>query len=898
MTDLTGLSQHEARQRLQRDGRNELPEAETTGLLRIFFSQFKSPFIYILLAATILSLAIGQNINALFIMAVLLLNATIGSIQEYAAQQAASSLKKMVPQKATVVRDGIPTVIDSAEIVVGDIVMLASGDKVAADMKLIDELELEIDESMLTGESLSVEKDASFVYDGDGDPAGIPLGDRLDMAFAGTVVLRGRGRGEVISTGTDTEIGRIAIDVGAEADAPPPLMQRTRRFTMRITWGILIIIAAIFVITITRGDDLATVFLLGVALAVSAIPEGLPVAITVALAIGMKRMAKVGVIIRKLVAVESLGSCTYIASDKTGTLTMNELTVRKIVLPDGASYTISGEGMDMHGEIQADLDDDQNDDLGDDHRDDDNDKRHADAIQLLTDGGVLANEAYLEFIEGDWVSHGDHVDIALLVLMNKIGDGVDVVRKRHTEVARIPYESNNAFSASINRYGDRYELFVKGSVERVLAMCDGATGVQEKALPAIEHTAEKLAAQGYRVLGLAHRSLDSIEGEPAQYLENLDFMGMVAIIDPLRPEAIEAIRLCRDGGIKVAMVTGDHPLTAQALSKQLGIASKDHSSELDTAVSGIQLSKAEEQGGSEFDDLVCRKRIFARVAPHQKMQIVESLINSGEFVAVTGDGVNDAPALKHAHVGIAMGKRGSDVARESSDLILTDDNFSSIVQGIKQGRIVYNNIRKVIFLLISTGAAEITLVLLSILMGMPLPLMPLQLLWLNLVTNGIQDVALVFEPEEGHELQRQPRKPDEPIFDRLMIQRVVINAIFMGSVAFAVFYWQLMQGVQEDSARNTTLLLMVLFENVHVFNSRSETVSIFRQNLFGNPLLLFGMLTAQCVHIAAMHLPGISVILGLEPVSFALWSQLLGVALSLIIIDELHKVWHNRKSAR
>jgi P-type Ca2+ transporter type 2C len=891
MTEITGLTQTEALQRLQRDGRNELPEAETVSVLGIFFSQFKSPFIYILLAATVISLAIGQNINAIFIMAVLLLNAIIGTFQEYAAQHAASSLKKMVPQKATVVRDGIPMVIDSAEIVVGDIVMLASGDKIAADLKLIDELELEIDESTLTGESLSVEKDASFVYEGSAAPAEIPLGDRLDMAFAGTVVLRGRGHGEVVSTGTDTEIGKIAIDVSAEGDAPPPLMQRIQKFTKRITWGILIIIAAIFVITIARGDDLSTVFLLGVALAVSAIPEGLPVAITVALAIGMKRMAAAGVIIRKLVAVESLGSCTYIASDKTGTLTMNELTVRKIVLADGSSYTISGEGMNMHGEIQPDT----HTSAGDDS---DSNQLHADAIQLLTDGGVLANEAYLEFIDGIWVSHGDHVDIALLVLMNKIGSTVEDVRKRNTEVARIPYESNNAYSASINRYGDRFELFVKGSVERVIEMCDHAIGIEDGKLRNIEHISEKLAAEGYRVLGLAHRSLDQVEGEPAQYLEQLEFIGMVAIIDPLRPEAIDAVRQCRDGGIKVAMVTGDHPFTAEALSKELGIARKGYSRDDDKAVTGIQLKQAEEQDGKAFDELVSRKRIFARVAPHQKMQIVESLIGSGEFVAVTGDGVNDAPALKHAHVGIAMGKRGSDVARESSDLILTDDHFMSIVQGIKQGRIVYNNIRKVIFLLISTGAAEITLVILSILMGLPLPLMPLQLLWLNLVTNGIQDVALVFEPEEGHELQRQPRKPDEPIFDRLMIERVVLNAIFMGCLAFAIFYWQISQGIQEDSARNVTLLLMVLFENVHVFNSRSETISIFRQNFFGNPLLLLGMITAQCVHIAAMHMPGISDVLKLEPVTLTLWAQLLGIALLLIIIDELHKVWHNWKQAR
>lgn len=871
---MTGLTQLEAQQRLQAYGANRLPEPEHPGLLLIFVSQFKSPFIYVLLAAALVSFGLGQNINCIFILAVLFLNATIGTAQEYAAQKAASGLEKMVPHRATVLRDGKPVVIDTADIVPGDIVLLVSGDKVPADLRLIHSMTLEIDESMLTGESLATEKDSGFSGNDD-----MPLGDRLDMAFAGTVVLRGRGRGEVIATGIHTEIGKIATDVTSEDEAQPPLIQRIHKFTMRITWAMLILIALIFIITIVRGDDLATVFMLGVALAVSAIPEGLPVAITIALAIGMKRMARVGVIIRKLVAVESLGSCTFIASDKTGTLTVNELTIRHVMLADGTSYSVSGEGLDMHGVITPDSK----------TRDD------PAALKLLLAGGVLANEAYLDGVDGAWVSHGDHVDIAFLVLMNKVGPGVDDARKRYTEIGTIPYESHNAYAASINRYEDRIELFAKGSVERLLSMCDCAIGVPADKLQEIEHRAEKLAAEGFRVLGVAHRTLDNVPDDINASMEKMEFIGMVAMIDPLRPEVIEAVKQCRDGGIKVAMVTGDHPLTAQVLAKELGIARRGITRTGDEPVTGQELKEADAAGGSAFSDLVNSRRVFARVEPHQKMQIIESLIENGEFVAVTGDGVNDAPALKHAHVGISMGKRGTDVARENSDLILTDDNFSSIVQSIKQGRIVYNNIRKVIFLLISTGAAEITLVILSILLGLPLPLMPLQLLWLNLVTNGIQDVALVFEPEEGHELQQPPRKPDEPIFDRLMLERVIVNAITMGCIAFAVFYWQISNGVEENSARNITLLLMVLFENVHVFNSRSETISIFQQNFFGNPLLLFGMLAAQSIHIAAMYTPGLSSVLMVEPVTLALWSQLLMVALFLIVVDELHKLWHNRK---
>lgn len=865
---MAGLSQLEAQQRLGQYGPNKLPEAKRAGLLLIFINQFKSPFIYVLLAAAAISFGIGQTINSVFILAVLILNAAIGSFQEYGAQKAASGLEKMVPHKASVLRDGKTVIVDTIDIVPGDIVLLASGDKVAADLKLIEAKELQIDESMLTGESLATEKDSSFVGDDN-----MAMGDRLDRAYAGTIVLRGRARGEVVATGINTEIGKIATDVTGDNSTQPPLIQRIHQFTMRVTWAILIIIAAIFVITVTRGDDISTVFLLGVALAVSAIPEGLPVAITIALALGMKRMAAEGVIIRKLIAVESMGSCTLIASDKTGTLTVNELTIRRVMLADGTSYSVSGEGMNMQGAITPDNPEIDN----------------SAELEMLLNAGVLANEAGLESIDDTWIGHGDHVDIAFLVLNNKVSIDSEEIRKRYTEIGNIPYESLNAYAASVNHYQDHIELFAKGSVEKLLSMCDRAIGVPANELDKIQLRAEELAADGYRVLGLAHRIITSAPEDVKACVERMEFIGLVAMIDPLRPDVIEAVKQCRTGGIKVAMVTGDHPLTAQVLAKELGITRGS-----DVPVTGINLKEAFDSGPEQFDELVNSTRVFARVEPHQKMQIVKSMINSGEFVAVTGDGVNDAPALKSAHVGISMGKHGSDVARENSDVILTDDNFSSIVQGIKHGRVVYNNIRKVIFLLTSTGAAEITLVILSILMGLPLPLMPLQLLWLNLVTNGIQDVALVFEPEEGNELEQQPRDPKEPIFNRLMLERIIVNAIVMGCLAFIVFYIQIRNGVEVDSARNTTLLLMVLFENVHVFNSRSETLSIFKQNFFGNPLLILGMFTAQGIHIAAMYMPGLSSVLGIQPVTLVLWAQLLSVALILILVDELHKYWHKR----
>jgi len=862
-----GITSGQAVERLLEYGSNTLPERQPPGLLRIFFCQFKSPFVYVLFAAAVVSWGLGQTVNSFFIFVVLLINALIGTAQEFSAERAAAALRKMVPYRATVVRDGRAVVVNTADIVPGDYVLLASGDRVPADIRLSVVQDLLVDESMLTGESMATVKDDSVRM-----PDDAPLGDRSDVCFAGTVIMNGRGEGAVLATGATTEIGRIAADFGADDEVKPPLLQRIGQFTLRITYGILVMVALIFLITVLRGDDLATVFMLGVALAVSAIPEGLPAAMTIALAIGMRRMAHRNVIIRRLLAVESLGSCTYIASDKTGTLTVNEMTIRRIILPDGAVFEISGEGLDLHGRFTPQP-------QGVD----------SDRLDMLCHAGLLANEAELEPGEDGWEGRGDGVDVAFLVLASKFGLQYAHERSRCQQLGSIPYESAQASAASVNRYAGGYEIFVKGSVERVLAMCSCARGVDPGKLQRLEEQANELARSGYRVLALAHRRVEIVPAEPHEFLNDLEFIGMVGMLDPLRPEAITAVQDCKDAQIKVAMITGDHPQTARVLAIQLGIA--------DAAmqpVTGAHIRQAMASGAAAMRELVNSTRVFARIEPHQKKQIVEQLIEAGEFVAVTGDGVNDAPALSQAHVGIAMGLRGTDVARESADIIIADDHFASIVEGIKQGRIVYSNIRKVIFLLVSTGAAEIVLVLLSLLFGMPLPLFPLQLLWLNLVTNGVQHIALAMEPEEGHELRRPPRAPDEPIFNRLMIERVLVNAVVMGCLAFAVFTWQMNAGATEAAARNLTLLLMVLFENVHVLNSRSETVSVFRQGLFGNRFLIFAILGAQAIHIAAMYTPGLSAILQVEPVTLLQWAQLLMIALVLIAVDELHKRWHRR----
>jgi magnesium-transporting ATPase (P-type) len=862
--NLTGLTTVEALQRREQYGLNQLPVSRGDSLALIFLRQFKNAFVYVLLVAALVSLALGQQLNSLFIFLVLLINATIGAIQEYSAQRAAVALQKMVPQYASVIRDGIPQKIRATELVPGDLVMLVSGDRVPADLKLQQCQALLINESALTGESIAANKQHQQEIE-----ELAPLQERSNWAFAGTIVTHGRGRGEVVNTGLNTEIGRIASEVTVAERIKPPLLQRVERFTLIISYSVLVVIALLFVITLWRGADLASVFLLGVALAVSAIPEGLPAAITVALAIGMRRMARVNVIVRKLIAVEALGSCTYIASDKTGTLTVNEMTVKNLWLADGDSYLVSGEGMDIHGDIRGS-----------------NSSRPSstDTLDRLIRAGLLANESSLQQHGDQWLAEGDGVDLALLVLAAKQGMDHQRAALHYPELQSIPYESQNAFSASINQVAGVKRIHVKGSAERLLSMCSHTPGGKAIDVAAINQQLTAMAGQGYRVLALADGDINSDHTELVDQLQGLCFLGLVGMIDPLRAESYRAVQQCRQANIEVAMITGDHPQTALALARELKIADQ-HSK----AVTGSELKQAELQGGEAFARLVSESRVFARVEPTQKLNIVKELIRSGEFVAVTGDGVNDAPALRHAHVGIAMGKRGTDVARESSELIITDDNFASIVDGIQQGRIVYNNIRKVVFLLISTGAAEITLFILSVLFALPIPLFPIQLLWLNLVTNGIQDVALAFEPAEGNELQKKPRPPQESIFNRLMIERVIVNAVVMGGIAFLVFAWQLDQGQSEEQARNITLLLMVLFENVHVLNSRSETRSLFRQYFFGNPLLLIGMLTAQAIHIGAMYTPGLKDVLQVQPVSLAQWSVLLLIALVLIVVDELHK---------
>ncbi|MCV6627589.1 MAG: HAD-IC family P-type ATPase [Cellvibrionaceae bacterium] len=859
--DSNGLSSAQAAAALAEHGPNRLPQARAAGPLKIFIQQFLSPFIYILALAAVVSFGLGQTPSGVFILLVLLLNAVIGTVQEYSAQQSAAALRKMVKGFSRVVRDGKVTTVDSEELVPCDLILISSGDKVPADVQLLSSNDLAVDESMLTGESLAVAKSAQAKVTADA-----PLAERGNQCFAGSIVTHGRAQALVRATALDTELGKIAAQVGQRRVSEPPLMIRIRRFTYQVAAAILLAILLLVAVMLLKGGyNTEAILLMSIGLAVSVIPEGLPAALTVALAIGMRRMARVNVIIRKLIAVEALGSCTFICSDKTGTLTVNELTIRQVLLPDKRSLKFSGEGIAPGGRVSG----------AEDQAD----------LQQLAIAGVLANESQLDYAGGDWVSDGDIVDVAFLVMAKKLGLSISELRQKSAQLKLLPYESEKAFSGSLNQVGDKQYFYCKGSPEKILSMCDAmltASGEQPLQTALIEAQVQAMAEQGYRLIALARR-----DNEDRQYseLSGMTYLGLVAMIDPLRAEAFAAVRSCREGGIEVAMVTGDHPATAKAIALELGLCQPD-----DKVLTGSDIRRVRAQGEQQFDQLVAPARVFARIEPEQKELIVASLMRQGHFVAVTGDGVNDAPAMRRSNAAIAMGKRGTDVAKESADLIITDDNFLTIVAGIEQGRVVYNNIRKVIGLLVATGFSAILLFFLTVAFGLPMPMIAVQLLWLNLVANGFQDVALAFEPKEGDELSAPPRDPSEPIFNRHIIEHVLVAGSTMGLLAFANFYYEINAGTSPEQARNLTLMLMIIFGNIHALNSRSESRSIFRMPLQRNLFLVCAVPIAQLVHIGAMYMPGISGVLQLSPISLAEWGRLLLIASSLLVVEELHKI--------
>lgn len=868
-TQEEGLQEAEAQARLKRFGPNQLPRQKPTSPGIILLRQFASPLILILALAAVVSVVIGELNDALFIGAVLVINSLIGGYQEWKAEKSNRALEKFLKFTASVFRGAEVREIDAEAVVPGDIVWLEAGFRVPADVRLLQARGLEIDESALTGESLPVTKDRSWQ-----GGAGIPMSDQKNMAWAGTTVVRGRGKGIVVATGSRTAIGQLALDVLAARGGKPPLLLRLEKFTRMV--GLAVVAAVLLVGTVgwLQGYTLTEMFFFGVALGVAAVPEGLLVAITVALAIGTARMARRGVIVRQLAVVEGLGSCTYIASDKTGTLTCNELTVKEIRLEDGKVLQVSGEGFIPEGEIQA-----EGENLSEDQR------RNLESLLRV---GVLCNEGDLHLRDHRWIWHGDPTDVALLSLGRKGGIGRESLLDAWPQVNEIPFEAERQYAATFHHQDGKVRVMVKGAPERLMQMMGPAADPEERSR--WEERALEMTRQGYRVLALGEETLplalrpEENPPEPGA----IRIRGLVGMIDPLRPGARDAVKACQGAGVRVAMVTGDHPETALAIAKELGLAER-----MDQVVTGTELKVGNK---NQLPDLVAQARVFSRVLPHEKFQIVRAAQAHGDFVAVTGDGVNDAPALREANIGVAMGKGGTDVARDASDLVISDDNFATIVSGIEEGRIAYANVRNVINLLITQGAAEVLVVALGVLFGLPLPLLPVQLLWLNLVTNGIQDVALAFEPGMGNELRRRPRPPGEGIFNRLMVQRVLVGSSVIGVVGFAVYYWLIHAGYAVEAARNLLLLLMVLFENVHLGNCRSETVSALKLSPLRSPLLLFGALAALGIHLLMMFLPWGQTLLHTQAIDLKSFIVLAALSLSVFFAMEGHKwAWQHRK---
>lgn len=859
-----GLSEGEVAERREKFGPNALPQASATPLWLVIARQFQNPFVYILAFAVAVSALLREWSDAAFILAVILLNTGIGAAQEWRAETSAAALRRSLRISPTVVRAGRRHEVDYAELVPGDIVILQAGAAVPADIRLISAHDLDIDESLLTGEAEAVRKSEAAAIDVEAT-----VGDRLTMAHAGTMVVSGRGVGVVCATGAATELGQIAKSLTA-AGGKPPLLLRLERFSNNVAIATVALVLLLGLGQLARGDAPGEILLFTIALAVSAIPEGLPMAITIALAAASARMGRRGVIVRLLPAVEALGSCTLIASDKTGTLTVNRLTVKRLVLPDGSVLDVEGEGLELKGALSSTEPAKRVDTV---------------AAARLARAAALASEADVRASDGTVEVRGDTVDVAFLVLAAKLGLDRHDLLSAHRQRALLPYETLRTHSASLNSDGEGAILSVKGAPEVLLRMC-GAESREP-----MQRALKTLARDGYRVIAIAERKLPAGSEISPDDLQGLELLGFAGLIDPLRDEAPAAIVEAREAGVDVRMITGDHPDTALAIARQL-----DPSWFPETALTGRELARLE---GAARAQAIREAAVFARVEPDQKTLIVKELQKQGHFVAVTGDGVNDAPALQAAHVGVAMGAGGTDVARAASDLVITDDDFASIVAGIEEGRGAYANIRKIVWFLVSTAVAEVLMFMLALLAALPMPLTAAQILWFNLVTEGIQDISLAFERREPDAMRRKPRRPSEPIFDRQMVEQCLLVGGFVGVMSLGLFAWLLLgAGHSEESARNLTLLFLVSYSNLHVLNCRSETRSAFSIPIRANRLLIAGIVAAQAVHIAAMHIPLMQDVLGLRPVAILDWISVLTLALTVLLLGEAYKALRARPRAR
>ena len=847
-----GLTSKEALLRIKKYGLNTLPKKKSDSFIKIFFKGILDPIVLLLVVTIVFSLIVGEVFDAIAIGFIIIVDLFLGAFQEWKAEKNADSLSNIIKVNANVIRDGKEVIIDSHNLVVGDVIVLDSGDKISADARIIESHNLTVSESVLTGESINVIKCEYNLEEN------VSLSSIKNMLFAGTTVTTGRAIAIVVSTGINTEVGKIADKVANTKNEKSPLTIRMEKFSKQVSMLVIVIGIIISILLFSKGVSGKEIFLSVIALSVSAMPEGLPLALTMALTITSNKMMKKNCLVKKLNSVESLGSCTYIASDKTGTLTLNEQTAKKIVLPNNKTFDVTGIGYNFDGNIIT------------------NTKEDESLVKEIAMLGYINNESGLEKHDDGYTYYGDMIDVAFKSLGKKANIDVSDIET----IGMIPYESENKYSAVFYSINDEMYASVKGSLEVVLDFCKK---VDKKE---ILKQNESLASEGYRVIALASGKLNNFK-EKKDYDKNdiglLDFKGLVAFIDPIRQDAKASIKECNKAGINVIMITGDHPLTAFSIGKDLGLCDS-----FDEVTTTTEVNEMLKKGNDEFDKFVKCKKIFSRVTPLDKLQIVESLKRSDEFVAVTGDGVNDAPALKSANIGIAMGS-GTDVAKETADMIVLNDSFSSIVEGVKEGRCAYSNIRKVSFMLLSCGLAEVLFFCLSIAFNLPMPLVAIQLLWLNIVTDGLQDFALSFEKTEEGIMNEKPRKKDESLFNKELLFEVLISGLTIGIIVFIVWNNLIKEGMNVNSARGYIMALMVFMQNVHVLNCRSEKISAFKMSFKKNILIPIVIICSILLQVIVMETSFLSKFLKTTKIPFIDMIELLLFSLIILVVIEIYK---------
>lgn len=870
-----GLTAAEAARRLALDGRNRIPAPRRPGQLQRFLAQFNNALVYILLAAGLATAALGHWTDTGVILAVTAINAIIGFFQEDRAERAIESIQRVLPAQAKVRRDGTRLILPTDQLVVGDVVLLEPGDHVPADMRLFEAKNLQIQEAVLTGESLPVEKTIAPMQEE------ATLGDRACMAYSATSVATGYGAGVVVATALRTEIGRISRLLVEIQPLATPLLRKMQAFGRRLTMAILALAAATFAIgVLLRGYPAEEMVLASVGLAVAAIPEGLPAILTIILAIGVQRMARRNALIRHLPVVETLGTVTVICSDKTGTLTRNELTVTSIVLADdvievtGSGYAPQGEFLCQGRSLVVD------------------DCPH---LRELLHRGLLCNDASLHGSNGDWRIVGDPTEAALVAVAAKAGFDAATERRKFPRLDAIPFESERRLMATLHQDGaGRWFIAVKGAPEQVFALCDreaASNGDRDLDSDRWERRLEELAANGERVLAVATKVI----GEAQERLDISDLsrgftlLGLLGLTDPPREEAIAAIRRCRAAGIRVKMITGDHAATARAIAQRLGLANAD------TVLTGAEIDQVSDKALSE---LITKVDVFARMTAEQKLRLVSALQLQHEITVMTGDGVNDAPALKRADVGVAMGLTGSDAARQTAQVVLADDNFASIAAAVEEGRTVDDNLRKAILYILPTSIAEAAMIIIAVLIGYTLPITAIQILWVNMVTEITLSLALAFEPAEADNMSRPPRPIDDSLLSGYLLWRVLLVTVIFLAGSFGLFLWELDRGAGIAEARTIAVNTLVMFEVFYLFNSRFLSApSLTRSGLLGSRIALAAVASVICFQLSFTYLSPMQSVFDSHPLSMTAWMQVILVSASVFILVELEK-WILRSRRR